>query len=252
MAWRIGAVSLVAVLLGAPGLGLAQAPTFDDVPVGHPYFTFIEDIFALGITAGCSVTPPLYCPDRELTRGEMAVFLIKTLDLVPAGSTGPAGPPGPAGAAGPAGPTGPTGANGPGGPVGPTGPQGPAGAAGVAGPAGPTGPQGPTGATGPDGPVGPTGPQGPAGPAIAGLEIVSASSVIDDTNPKTVTATCPTGKILLGGGAQITNSAGNNNIALFASYPSATDTWTGTGVATDPNVGTWSLSAHAICAVVQP
>jgi hypothetical protein len=77
--------------------------------------------------------------------------------------------------------------------------------------------------------------------------------VLDDTNPKTVTATCPTGKLLVGGGAQIDSAAVNINLALYASSRSAADTWKAIGVATDPNVATpWGVSAQAICAVVQP
>ena len=35
-----------------------------------------------GITGGCSVTPPLYCPTNPNNRGQMAVFLVKTFGLV--------------------------------------------------------------------------------------------------------------------------------------------------------------------------
>jgi hypothetical protein len=55
--------------------------TFQDVPTNHPYFQFIEALSAAGITAGCNVSPPQYCPDRQITRGEMAVYLAKALGL---------------------------------------------------------------------------------------------------------------------------------------------------------------------------
>ena len=55
--------------------------TFNDVPTGHPFFQFVEALAASGITAGCSVAPPLYCPDTPLTRGQMAVFLAKGFGL---------------------------------------------------------------------------------------------------------------------------------------------------------------------------
>jgi Collagen triple helix repeat (20 copies) len=163
---------------------------------------------------------------------------------------GPTGAQGPMGAMGLQGTAGPVGAQGPAGPAGPMGPQGPTGPEGLSGA---TGLQGPTGATGPQGPAGATGPQGPVVFAIAGLEIVSVSSVSDNTTPKTVVATCPDGKILILGGARIDTAPGNSNLAVYASYPSAANTWTATGVETDPNVATpWSVSAHVICAVVQP
>jgi hypothetical protein len=56
---------------------------FDDVPctpgVGFP--DWIEQLFADGVTGGCQVTPPLYCPTNPNTRGQMAVFLVKNFDL---------------------------------------------------------------------------------------------------------------------------------------------------------------------------
>ncbi len=57
------------------------AATFNDVPMSHPFFQFVEALSASGITAGCGAAPPLYCPDQPLTRGQMAVFLAKALGL---------------------------------------------------------------------------------------------------------------------------------------------------------------------------
>jgi S-layer homology domain len=59
----------------------AVAPSFDDVPVHHPFFEFIEALKYAGITGGCSESPPLYCPERPLTRGQMAVYLSIALGL---------------------------------------------------------------------------------------------------------------------------------------------------------------------------
>ena len=36
-------------------------------------------MYYLGITDGCSTNPPLYCPTSTLTRGEMAVFIVRGL-----------------------------------------------------------------------------------------------------------------------------------------------------------------------------
>jgi hypothetical protein len=55
--------------------------TFNDVPTSHPFFQYVEALYASGITAGCQVSPPLYCPNSPLTRGQMAVFLAKALGL---------------------------------------------------------------------------------------------------------------------------------------------------------------------------
>ena len=48
---------------------------------GAPAVDFIERLAAEQITGGCSVTPPLYCPDNTSTRGQMAVFIVKRFGL---------------------------------------------------------------------------------------------------------------------------------------------------------------------------
>ncbi len=53
--------------------------TFADVPVVHGFFPFVEALAASGITAGCGSGN--FCPDSPLTRGQMAVFLAKSLGL---------------------------------------------------------------------------------------------------------------------------------------------------------------------------
>jgi hypothetical protein len=65
-------------------LQVSPAPavaTFGDVPPGHQFFRFIEALKASGITGGCQLSPPLFCPDQGVTRGQMAVFLSKALGL---------------------------------------------------------------------------------------------------------------------------------------------------------------------------
>ncbi len=69
-------VGFVLQVSAAPG-----SPSFNDVPTNHPFFQFIEALKASGITGGCQASPPLYCPDAPLTRGQMAVFLSKALGL---------------------------------------------------------------------------------------------------------------------------------------------------------------------------
>ena len=54
---------------------------FDDVPPTHVFFPFIQALAAAGITGGCNASPPLYCPDDLLTRGQMAAFLSRALGL---------------------------------------------------------------------------------------------------------------------------------------------------------------------------
>jgi hypothetical protein len=64
----------IAMLFVVP-VALAQPPYFDDVPPGHMFYDQINWIYENGITSGCSVTPPLYCPDAAVSRGQMAVFM---------------------------------------------------------------------------------------------------------------------------------------------------------------------------------
>jgi len=55
--------------------------TFSDVPTTHPLFQYIEALAASGITAGCVANPPQFCPDANMTRGQMAVFISRALGL---------------------------------------------------------------------------------------------------------------------------------------------------------------------------
>jgi ELWxxDGT repeat protein len=55
----------------------ATGTRFDDVPVSYWAAGWIELIAADGITQGCSASPPLYCPGAQVSRAEMAVFLLR-------------------------------------------------------------------------------------------------------------------------------------------------------------------------------
>ena len=68
------------------GLGVFTPPTptqqtFQDVPTTSFSYPFIEDFAARGITAGCSVTPSLYCPGSSVTREQMAIFIERALGV---------------------------------------------------------------------------------------------------------------------------------------------------------------------------
>jgi hypothetical protein len=53
--------------------------TFSDVPPSHPYFRHIEAMAGALITGGCGNGQ--FCPERALTRGEVAVLLAEALGL---------------------------------------------------------------------------------------------------------------------------------------------------------------------------
>jgi len=51
---------------------------FADVPVGSFAADWIEDLFNRGITTGCQTNPLRYCPERTVTRAQMAIFIVRT------------------------------------------------------------------------------------------------------------------------------------------------------------------------------
>ena len=52
---------------------------FTDVPLDHLMVAWIEQLAAEGITGGCGAG--VYCPDGNVTRDQMAVFLVRTFNL---------------------------------------------------------------------------------------------------------------------------------------------------------------------------
>ena len=53
-------------------------PIFTDVPASSPFCPFIEELARRGVAGGCG--PGLYCPTAAVTREQMAVFVLRTLD----------------------------------------------------------------------------------------------------------------------------------------------------------------------------
>jgi hypothetical protein len=158
-------------------------------------------------------------------RGTRAVVLGRGA-LGPHGPRGPQGLPGATGATGSAGATGPTG---PGvGATGSTGPTGPSGAAGVTGPTGPTG----AGATGASGASGPTGVTGATGVNVFHM-VTSAPTSVDAT----ITALCPPGEVVTGGG--YTGTA----LSITNSRPNVS----GTGWSITVDSDTTPVFANAVC-----
>jgi hypothetical protein len=72
------AVFVVAALDVATGstLTYGQTPYFQDLPSTNPFFPFVQRIKELGITAGCSSNPPMFCPDQSITLDQMSVFMV--------------------------------------------------------------------------------------------------------------------------------------------------------------------------------
>ena len=55
-----------------------SGPRFVDVPTASPFCRWIEDLFQRGVVSGCDATH--FCPGDPVTREQMSVFLLRTLD----------------------------------------------------------------------------------------------------------------------------------------------------------------------------
>jgi subtilisin family serine protease len=66
-------------------LGLTElfpaVPTFADVPASMFGWGFVERFYQQGITNGCAINPLRYCPLDNVTRRDMAVFIIRAKGL---------------------------------------------------------------------------------------------------------------------------------------------------------------------------
>jgi hypothetical protein len=157
------------------------------------------------------------------------------------------------------------------GPEGPAGPQGIHGVAGPAGAVGLPGTAGAKGATGPQGPAGPAGPRGASG--VTSSSVVEGTPVSSTADPATgsvttATASCPTGRVLLGGGGQVadgalsgpnskaaptststSSTANGTGVALLSSFPTSARAWRAVGVVTGPlSAGTtMTVEAYVVC-----
>jgi hypothetical protein len=103
----------------------------------------------------------------------------------------------------------------------------------------------------PAGPPGPTGPQGPAGPpGASGLQPVFTTGARNSVSYKALNATCPSGKLALGGGVAITPASAATAVAITSNYLSGTTTWATAARETSTFGGSWSLNAVVVCATV--
>ena len=51
---------------------------------GNTHEASIQNLAVAGVTTGCRTGPPRFCPDRSVTRGQMATFLVRALGLLSA------------------------------------------------------------------------------------------------------------------------------------------------------------------------
>jgi hypothetical protein len=77
-----GAVRTGTILVGAQSIAVTQritAQVFADVPPSIYYFDPVNTLYAKQITAGCTSDPLNYCPDMNIPRWEMAVFIARAV-----------------------------------------------------------------------------------------------------------------------------------------------------------------------------
>jgi uncharacterized repeat protein (TIGR03803 family) len=75
------AIFLLKALLGPDYVPPTATGIFQDVPPGSFAADWIEDLHTRSITAGCAAAPLRYCPEAEVTRAQMAVFLTTTFGM---------------------------------------------------------------------------------------------------------------------------------------------------------------------------
>jgi hypothetical protein len=64
-----------------PKACVAGFERFDDVPASNPFCPWIEELARRGITSGCTGTQ--YCPSNPVTRAQMAVFIVRSMEVCP-------------------------------------------------------------------------------------------------------------------------------------------------------------------------
>lgn len=59
------------------GFSVPSVAIFADVPFAYWANGYIERLYKSGITGGCSASPLNYCPANQVTRAQMAIFLLR-------------------------------------------------------------------------------------------------------------------------------------------------------------------------------
>ena len=109
----------------------------------------------------------------------------------------------------------------------------------------------PAGEQGPAGPPGPPGAQGNPGlNGVSGHEIVLATSPTNSDTEKVVTAACPAGKKVVGGGGYAFNFTFPDEVAIVASFPVNGNAWRVVTQETDAYAPAWLARTYAICATL--
>ena len=84
---RMTRIGLVALMLALPVV-VSASHQFTDVPTSHTFHAAIDRLYGARLTTGCSASK--FCPNANVTRGQMAAFLNRGLGraAVDSGGTG--------------------------------------------------------------------------------------------------------------------------------------------------------------------
>jgi hypothetical protein len=77
---------MAAFLVRALGYTNAGSANYFSDTNGHLFETAINRLRTAGVTQGCNAAGTRFCPDRRVTRGEMAAFLVRALGYTNSGS----------------------------------------------------------------------------------------------------------------------------------------------------------------------
>ena len=78
---RLGMIAVLVAVVGVSLPATAQDGEFVDVPPDHTFHDEIAWLAQQGITEGCDAAGTMFCPGLAVTRGQMAAFLARGLQL---------------------------------------------------------------------------------------------------------------------------------------------------------------------------
>jgi len=73
-------IAVLPILAPLGGCIMSQFKVFDDVPSTHPAYRSIGRLGGEGYVAGCQTEPPKFCPNRAMTRAEIAVLIVRAVN----------------------------------------------------------------------------------------------------------------------------------------------------------------------------
>lgn len=76
LAKKLTRIGIVALMLALPVM-VSASHQFTDVPTSHTFHSAISKLYGARLTSGCSTSK--FCPNANVTRGQMAAFLVRGL-----------------------------------------------------------------------------------------------------------------------------------------------------------------------------